>query len=259
MLGFERMNYIMRELELNKSVTINELAEKYNVSPSTIRRNLNELAREGIVKRTYGGAVLLDRQGHEIPYQIREVENPNEKLIIAELAAKFVRDDSCIFMDSTSTVRNLIRFLTEKKNLKIITNSILVTTEALQTLDAQIYCTGGWAHGMSMGFVGEDCRRQALGFYVDTLFMSVYAVDLKKGVTGVNEDNTFLRRELIKNSQKTILLVDHSKLGRVAYRKICDLKDIDYIITDRKPSAEWISKLQEENVELIYPGSDQIP
>lgn len=256
MLSFERMNYIMRELELYKSVTINELAEKYNVSPSTIRRNLNELAREGIVKRTYGGAVLLDKQGNEIPFQVREVENPREKLIIAELASQFVRDDSYIFMDSTSTVRNLVRFLTDKKNLKIITNSILVTTEALQTLDAQIYCTGGWAHELSMGFVGEECKKQALGFYVDTLFMSVNAVDLKKGLTGVNEDNAFLRRELVKNSKHTVLMVDHSKFGRVAYRKICDLKDIDCIITDQKPSEEWINKLQEENVELIYPDTD---
>ena len=109
------MDYILNELRSKKTVYVADLAARYYVSPSTIRRDLASLEREGIVRRIYGGAVLIERDNSEIPYLIRQNERQQEKDTLCVLAAELVRDDMMIYLDHTSTAVNMVKFLASKK------------------------------------------------------------------------------------------------------------------------------------------------
>lgn len=165
MLNIQRLDYILKELRDKKTVYVADLAERYYVSPSTIRRDLASLEREGIVRRIYGGAVLIERDTSEIPYLIRQNERQQEKDTLCALAAELVQDDMMIYLDHTSTAVNMVKFLVSKKNLKILTTSLQAAASCLDSLSASVYCTGGWLNPKLRGFTSEAARRQLACFY----------------------------------------------------------------------------------------------
>ena len=173
MLNIERVDYILQELRERKAVYVNQLAEKYYVSPSTIRRDLSELEKKGLIRRTYGGAVLIEHPSTEIPFFVRQNENRNAKDLICELAADLVLEDQFIFLDATSSAAYMVRHLQGKANLKILTTSAQIALDCLDQLPtAQIYCTGGWMSSFSRGFIGETARQRIAEFRTDLLFFS---------------------------------------------------------------------------------------
>ena len=157
MLNIERLGYILQELQTKKVVYVNQLSEKYYVSKSTIRRDLSEMEKEGLIRRSYGGAVLVEQKSTEIPFFIRKNENQAAKDIIGSLAAQLVKDDMYIFLDSTSTAAHMTKHLKDKKNIRILTTSAQTALDCLDSLDAQICCTGGWMHSYSRGLYRRIC------------------------------------------------------------------------------------------------------
>jgi DeoR/GlpR family transcriptional regulator of sugar metabolism len=255
MLNVERLDYILQELRERKFVRVDELAEKHFVSPSTIRRDLNTLAREGLVRRTYGGATLIEHPSSEIPFQVRKNERQGEKDIIGQLAADLVRDDQFILLDSTSTVAHMVRHLGGKKNLKIMTTSPQIALDCVDQLTSvQVYCTGGWMNSFLRGFVGEAARQRIVEFRPDILFFSARSLSLDDGITDVNEEDVFMKQQMLKSCRKTVFLCDYSKFDQTSYRVICDYNAIDCLVTDRRPTVVWLHKLESAGVEVIYPG-----
>lgn len=257
MLNLERLEYILKEIQEKKTVYVNQLAAKYYVSPSTIRRDLSALEKEGLIRRTYGGGVLLEKQSSEIPYLLRKNENQKAKDIICCLAAELVKDEMYLFLDTTTTVANMVNFLEKKSNLKILTTSAQIALDCLDRLNAQIFCTGGWMSGISRGFIGEAARSRIKDFYTDILFFSVRSISLEKGLTDVNEEDIYLKQTMLKNCRKSVLLADSSKFNKNSYRTVCGLKGIDYLVTNEKPSEKWLSALEKAEVKLIYPGKQE--
>lgn len=253
MLNIQRMDYILNELRDKKTVYVADLAERYYVSPSTIRRDLASLEREGIVRRIYGGAVLIERDNSEIPYLIRQNERQQEKDTLCALAAELVQDDMMIYLDHTSTAVNMVKFLESKKDLKILTTSLQAAASCLDSLSASVYCTGGWLNPKLRGFTSEAARRQLACFYPDLSFFSARALSLEAGVTDVNEEDIYLKQEVLKRCKTSVLLCDSSKWGKISYRKLCELSELDAIVTDQKPDSRWITALAEQKVRLYYP------
>ncbi len=255
MLNIERVDYILKELRQKKVVLVNELAERHYVSPSTIRRDLTELEKEGIIRRTYGGATLIEHPSSEIPFQVRKSENQAEKNIIAQLAAQMIKDDQFIFLDATSTVSHMVRYLSNKNNLKIMTNSAPIALDSTdQIASAQVYCTGGWMNTFLRGFVGEAARQRIAEFRPDLLFFSARSISLEDGVTDVNEEDVFLKQQMLKSCRKSVFLCDTRKFDKTSYRVICDIGQIDYLVTDKRPSEQWLHHLESNNVKVIFPG-----
>lgn len=244
----------MQELRTKKAVYVNQLAEKYYVSPSTIRRDLSALEKQGVVRRTYGGAVLIEHPGSEIPFLVRKRENQEAKDIICEMAADLVREDQFIFLDATSSAAFMVRHLQDKSNLKVLTNSAQIALDCLDTLhSAQIYCTGGWMSTYSRGFTGESARQRIAEFRTDLLFFSARSISLTYGIADVNEEDVYLKQQMLKGTNKAVFLCDSSKFEKESYRRVCDITDIDYLVTNEKPSEQWLSALWAAGVEVIYP------
>ncbi len=252
MFNIERLNYILKELQEHKSVYVNDLSKKYYVSPSTIRRDLGQLEKEGLIRRTYGGGVLVEHQSAEIPFQLRQTEQLLEKDKIASFATKLVRDGMYIFLDSTSTTSHLVKFLTGHHNLKILTTSAYTALDCLEHLQAQVYCTGGWMSTYSRGFYGESARSRIDEFYTDFAFFSVRGISFERGIADVNEEDVYLKQAMMKNCRKSVLLCDSKKFGVISYRTVCNFNEIDYLITDKRPDDAWMSMLEKYKVQVIY-------
>jgi len=258
MLNIERVDYILQELRERKFVSVNELARKHFVSPSTIRRDLAVLEKEGLVRRSYGGATLIEHPSSEIPFQVRKNEHQAEKDVICRLAAELIRDDQFILLDSTSTVAHLVKHLGGKKNLKIMTTSPQIALDCIDQLaSVQVYCTGGWMNSFLRGFVGEAARQRIAEFRPDILFFSARSLSLDDGITDVNEEDVFMKQQMLESSRKVVFLADHSKFDQTSYRVICDFDALDCLITDRRPSDMWLHSLESAGVEVIYPGSQK--
>ena len=254
MLNLERMEYVWKEIQEKKTVYVDQLAKKYYVSPSTIRRDLGELEKQGLIRRTYGGGILVEKESSEIPYQVRKNEKRDAKDAISRLGADLVGDGMYISMDTTTTVASIVRHLQSKTDLKIITTSAQTALECLDHLTAQIYCTGGWMSSISRGFTGEAARSRLEEFYTDFLFLSGRSVSMDKCLMDVNEEDVFLKQTMIKNTRHTVLLCDSSKMNTYSYRQVCNWSQIEYMITEKKPSEDWLSTLSEFGVKVLYPG-----
>ncbi|MGI6704772.1 MAG: DeoR/GlpR family DNA-binding transcription regulator [Clostridia bacterium] len=252
MFAIERQQEIINILKAKRSVSVVELSKKFFIGEATIRRDLGKLEKMGLLKRTYGGAVLLEGLDLEIPLSVRESEQKKEKDNIGRLASQLVQDGDIIIMDSSSTTLRMVPYLQGKSALTVITNGAKTAIELGELLRIKVYSTGGMLRENSLSYIGELARKCIEGFYVDTVFFSCRALSMEKGLTDSNGDEAELRRLMIQNSRKAVLLCDHTKLDKISFSRIGDFADIDYIVVDQKPSYEWINFLQEKNVQIIH-------
>lgn len=209
-----------------------ELCKTLYTSGATIRRDLQDLEKDGSIKRTHGGAVLLEGTATEMPLILRESENSGPKQIIAEAAVKYISDGMTLFLDSSSTVSYMIRMLAPFKGLKIITNGIKTATLLSEYKNIKIYCTGGIIRENSRSLVGQSARDFIKQFNADICFLSCRGMSLEKGATDPNDEEAYIKREYIRNSDQRILLCDHTKIGVNYFCKVAPLSDYDQIITD---------------------------
>jgi len=253
MFTIERQQGIMSMLKAKKSVTVAELSKKFYIGEATIRRDLEKLEKKGLLKRTYGGAVLLEGLDLEIPLSVREEEQKNAKELIGRCAAQLVEDGEILVIDSSSTTLKMVPHLKGKSKLTVVTNGAKTVIELGELLHVKVYCTGGVLRENSLSYIGELARKCIEGFYVDTLFFSCRAISMKKGLSDSIEEEAELRKLMMENCRKSVLLVDHTKFDKESFCKICDFDRIDYIVTDIKPSSEWMEYLHHKGVEVVYP------
>ena len=252
MLTIERIKEITEELKNKNAVSVKELAKKHFTSESTIRRDLEKLEKMGIVKRSYGGAILIEGANAEIPLLVRENEQKSAKDIIGHHASTLVENGNVLFLDSSSTVLHIVPYLKGVERLTIITNGAKTVVECVNLLNAKVYSTGGLLRENSLSFIGETAKRSVKDYYTDVLFFSCRALSLEKGLTDISEDEAGLRRLMIENAKKVVLLMDSSKFDKISFCNICSLSKIHTLITDKKPSDKWLDFLKNNSIECIF-------
>ena len=252
MLTLERQQAIVDYLKKKKSTTVTELSKLLFIGEATIRRDLNKLEKEGVLKRTYGGAVLLEGLDIEIPLAVRVEEQKKPKEVIGQLAAGLVSDGNIIVIDSSSTALRMIPYLKDRANLTVITNGNKTSMELGELLHTKVYCTGGILRENSMSFIGELARKCIQEFYTDLLFFSCKSISMEGGLSDVNNDEAELRRLMIRNCEKAVLLCDSSKFDTKSFCHICDFKEIRCVITEKEPPKRWMEFFTYNNVEVLY-------
>lgn len=261
MINLERVEYIWKEIQEKKTVYVSQLSQKYFVSPSTIRRDMAELEKQGLVRRTYGGCVLLERESSEIPFLLRKNENQEAKDIICRQAAGLVKDEMYLAIDNTTTAASMVGPVSVRKNLKIVTTSAQTALNCLDRLSGEnmkVYCTGGLLDKISRGFTGETACRAMEEHFMDCLFLSCRAVSCDRGLMDVNEQDVYLKRTMIKNARLRVLLADSTKFDCYSYRAVCGWDEIDYLITEKEPAqaGRWRETMEKHGVRLVYPGGE---
>lgn len=233
---------IEHHLIKNGKVSVNELSESFGVSKETIRRRLNDLEAQGIAKRVHGGAVLAEQVGGQQIYKSRSVENFSSKQKIGEAAARMVNDGDTIFLDSSTTCLCLARHLADKR-VTIITNSVQILFEVMKLPNLRVISTGGIVRPKEMDFYGEYAERGLDTLCAQKTFFSATGFDLTTGATSSLEVEARLQRAMIKNTETSIFLCDHSKFGKVGYNRVAGIDEISYLITDMPLPAGWGERL----------------
>lgn len=233
-----RRQYITMMIQKSKFVDVKVLADTLFVAEATIRRDLNKLEKAGILKRTYGGAMLLEGLDKEIPLYARENQNNEAKDYICKIAASYVKDGDTIVLDSSTTTARMVRYLKGKENLKIITNGAKTALLLSELTNVTIYCTGGKLRENSLSYVGSSAIEYINNFSIDICFFSCRGLS-EKGLTDSSEEEAVLRRTMIKNSKTNILLINSGKIGEQSFYLICEAEKVDYIICEKPVPNIW--------------------
>lgn len=250
MLPAERENFIFEELNKNGVVKVEELAERLNVTPMTIRRDLDKLEKLGIAFRSHGGAVLRNPLQKEQTYDSKKLANLEAKRKIAGSAFDMVKEGDTILLDAGTTTFELAILLKQRKDLTVITNDIKIGLELYQSKN-RLFIAGGQIQNETASVIGPTADMFISNIRVDIAFIGTSSISKDWILFTPTFEKATLKRRMIECAKRAVLLGDKSKFGRDSFSKICSLQEIDIWITDKKFTDEEAVMLTEMNVQVI--------
>ncbi|AXF76950.1 DeoR/GlpR family DNA-binding transcription regulator [Erwinia tracheiphila] len=242
MKGYNRLEQIMDYLKGHNLVTVDQLVTITNASPATIRRDLIKLDQEGVISRSHGG-VTLNRFIPSQPTTLEKMQrNLSEKHAIAYAAASLVKAGDAIVLDAGTTMIELARQLTHLP-LRVITSDLHIALFLSEFKQIEVTIIGGRIDDTSQSCIGDHGRKLLQGIWPDLAFVSCNGWDLEKGITSPTEEKAALKRALIDNAQRRVLLADSSKYGAWSLFNVARLDSLTDIVTDGQLGDDIHQKL----------------
>ena len=252
MLAIERRNAILAKLNVEGKVIVTDLSREFDVTEETIRRDLEKLDNEGLATKTYGGAVANQNLNVDLPYNVRKRANVERKQKIAEKIAEMINDGDYIMLDASSTAIYVTKCILHRKNITLITNSVEIMMELADKSDWNILSTGGSLKKGALSLVGASAERMIRGFHVDLAICSSKGIDMNVGITDSNEKDSEIKRAIFAAANKKILAVDATKFDKISFVHVCNISEIDTVVTDQAPNDRWVEYFKDKDVELVY-------
>jgi DeoR family glycerol-3-phosphate regulon repressor len=238
------------QLILSKGfVTIENLAQEFNMTPQTLRRDINMLSDEGLIVRYHGGAGLPSST-ENVEYNQRKVLCLEEKQHIARLVAEHVPNNASLFINIGTTTEEISKMLCNHQRLRVITNNLNVASILSRNENFEIIVTGGLIRPLDGGIIGPltiDCIEQ---FRVDIGIIGISGIDVDGTLLDFDYREVRASRAIMDNSRKVFLATDHTKFGRNAMVRLGNVSEIDALFTDRQPPAALVEILEAAAVEL---------
>lgn len=250
--AIERRQAILQQLKLHYSVKVADLSRLLYIGEATIRRDLKKLENGGYLKRVYGGAVRLDTIDRELPIEVRQTDNAEAKQLLCAIAAQLIRDGDVLSVDSSTTAQFLSDYLAQFANLTVLTQGQKLI-ESLRYTTVNVYCAGGLLNKTTLSYSGMYARQFFSDFCSDIAFISCKGISRQHGMSWVYEEETVVRKIMLEQAKKRVLLCDHTKFDKVSTCKLFGFELVDYLITDQKPDDAWIEFLTSKGVQLMYP------
>jgi len=252
LLGEERREYILNQIKKTGSINAIDIARTLDVSETTIRRDLNRLARKNLLKRTYGGALAIEPVGVEMKFNTQKEKFIQEKKKIALAASKMIEDGDVILLEAGTTGLQTALNLSHITNLKVITNSCdIATTLANTNPQFEITLSGGVLRTDTHSLIGPVAENTFKNFNVDKAFIGITGIDIEKGITATDHIEAQTKKMIIGSAKRVIALCDHSKLGHISINHIAPVNKIDTLITDSEADSQFIDKLRSLDIEVI--------
>lgn len=231
----ERLRQIVRS---RHAVRVEDLRSELGVSTATIRRDLDELAELGALRRVHGGAVALDGvRPVEARFEAKAATHNAEKRRIAARAAELVEPDSSVYLDSGSTCLELARLLVDRYDITVVTNSLPAIVE-LAGRGPRLVVVGGELRPLSQALVGPLSAPLLDGLFVDRAFMGTFSLSLEAGLTTTDPSEAFTKERVLSRAREVVLLADSSKLGTRSFAHAGRLDQVDVVITDAAPDEQ---------------------
>lgn len=231
----EREKEILNILSQDNYVTVEYLAKKIHISPSSIRRDLKRLELRGLITRSYGGAEIKQSMNKQIPFFMRSHQNTKEKLPLAKTGASFVKPGDVVFLDSSTSTYFMVRYLKQIKGITVITNSLATMAECSE-YDITAYLAGGRLNPENRScFIGMHAESFVKSFHADFCFFSAQALAKTGEIYDCFANEIMIRRLMLENADKSVFLCDGSKIDRYSAYKMCDLSEVDVVISDAEP------------------------
>lgn len=242
MKGYNRLEQIMDYLKGHNLVTVDQLVTITSASPATIRRDLIKLDQEGVISRSHGG-VTLNRFIPSQPTTLEKMQrNLSEKHAIACAAASLVKAGDAIVLDAGTTMIELARQLTHLP-LRVITSDLHIALFLSEFKQIEVTIIGGRIDDSSQSCIGDHGRKLLQGIWPDLAFVSCNGWDLEKGITSPTEEKAALKRALIDNAQRRVLLADSSKYGAWSLFNVARLDLLTDIVSDSQLDDDIRQKL----------------
>lgn len=250
-----RINKIQEMLIKENSLSINHLCDTFGVSKNTIRRDIVELQKRGIIKKVYGGIMLKEKPlDAPEPFNLRETKNYQLKQKVAHIATNFVNDNDVIFIDSGTTTMHMLPYLAPKHNLTIITTSLHVinaTISQAATKEFNLIATGGTLYYPSMAFVGPSVLKCLDNYNISKMFLSSTGISLENGATNASVVENEVKRKLVTLPSEKYLLVDSSKIDVSGLMTYSTLDKFDYVVMDKEPPSQYMDYFKKNNIKLL--------
>ncbi len=250
MLPVERQRMILSHLAKNGNVSVIDLCNMFKVSEMTIRRDLTSLQSQGLLKRTYGGAIPTEPAFFEISQRAKLSMFIEEKKQIGVYCADLVKDGDVVFLDSGTTTLQIAKAL-KGRPITVLTNDLNIASELLDCHSITMFIVGGELNRENNNLLGS----KAIGFFDDIrgdiLFLAVEGVDENTGFTVPDLDEVPIKRRMMGSVEKVYVVSDHSKLGRNTMGIIAPIDGVTALITDSGASENILRPLQEKVQILI--------
>ncbi|RXJ82030.1 DeoR/GlpR family DNA-binding transcription regulator [Arcobacter sp. F2176] len=247
----ERQAYILEKVRQEKSATVEKLSKIFSVSVQSIRKDINFLCEEGLLRRIYGG-VEMALQKDNISYDSRKIIHYDEKKIIARLIAKQIPNNSSLFFSIGTTPEIIAKELINHKNLKIFTNNLNVALVCCENSSFEVTLHGGLLRNKHRDIVGNDIEKFFSSYSVDFGIYGVGAIEENGSLLDFTQEECQAREAISKSSKKVFLVADYSKFTRNAYIRSGNISNVDSIFCDKKPPENICKLLEKNGVEINY-------
>ncbi len=238
--GIERKKIILDKLNAEGKINIADLVDEFHVTKETLRRDLHGLEKEGLLKRTHGGAIRIEQEPQNTTLQVSERGklHSEEKERICKKAASMVQNGDCIFIDNSSTNTSILKYINPDYKITIVTNSIWLLLEhsRLNNENFIVISLGGIFRIDNYSCVGNFANDMAQRFTPNKAFISANGINFGTPMPEIYDMSIYeveVKRTFIENSEKVYLNADHSKLGRKGGAKLTLLKKMNYLICDQ--------------------------
>ena len=245
MIVQERQQAIANYLTQKGFTTVAELCEKFSVSEMTIRRDLDELQNQGLLKRTYGGATATESGFFEVSLRAKMTQYVEEKARIGSAAAELVEDDQTVILSGGTTTYQVAKNLVNHKRITMVTNAINIASDLLVCSQLNVLVAGGILSKSSACLIGPQTNAFLKDVRGDILFLGVEGIHVDGGLMVPDVIEADTNRALVKAARKIVVVADHSKLGRNALFTIAPIDEVDLIITDRDAPQEFVEQIRE--------------
>lgn len=251
----DRRHRIMTQLLDKKQVTVKELAASLDVSDATVRRDLKALASEQGLELSHGGASLA--RDRDYSYEAKRLRATEAKRIVGRLAGGLAHDGDHIFLDSGTTCSEVVPYIKRLHNITVLANSARLALD-LDGSGVRLFLIGGEYRPDRMDTVGPMALTALSSVRGYVAFIGADGVSMDFGPSASDVESAHLNRQVVEQAVSTVLLVDDSKLGNASLFQIVDWPRISSVVTNDRPSEEWLSFFQQKNIDVLYPsGTNQ--
>lgn len=250
MYAEERRHEIEDLARRNGRVEVSALAERFDVTAETIRRDLTDLEQRGVVRRVHGGALSAGRLRSEPAVAERSEVMSEEKHRIAEAASEHVPAGGTILLDAGTTTGALAPLLPTDRSLTVVTNALPIAMTLSSRPNIELLFVGGRVRGVTLACVDDWATRTLDGLRVDITFSATNGVSVDAGLTTPDLSEAAVKRAMLRAGQRVILLADHTKVGQEHFSRFGELDQVDLFITDTGLDDEPMSQLEAAGVEV---------
>lgn len=233
------------------------MAKKFNVSEETIRRDLKKLEDKKIAERTYGGAFLnrdFESSKHSVPVLEKRLQkNRLEKIGIAKKAVDLILNNRFILLDAGSTTGYIAKRLIKtdfEKTISIITNGLNVAEHCSKNNNINVYLLGGALRSNTLSLVGPQAIEEIKKYNIDIAFLGTTGISLQRGFSSSNINEIEVKKTMVAESKKVIVVSDHSKFAKEGLKAYCNFEDVDALITSELVNKKTISKIEDMGVKV---------
>ncbi len=247
----ERHQLVSEAVQATGRVHVGDLAARMGVSEMTVRRDFEALEERGVLTRVHGGAISNVSRSYEPGFAARRLEHTEAKRRIGAATAALLRDGETLILDAGTTTLEVARALPSDRRLRILALSLHVADAVADLPNVTLMIPGGVVRKHERSFIGGMTISTFANLQFDSVVLTSGGVDATAGVTEYEFDDSETKIAALKSARRIIVVADSSKLGAVAFVRLCPIEDVDLVVTDSAAPPEIVQALRDQDVEVL--------